>query len=71
MSTQPFEPKVMPPADLVQIGSSIEDVIQRRLAEERIGGDVPAQVGAVDRHGQLTAGRSGRGNAFWKAFAAR
>src|ERR1041384_4643182 len=34
MSTQPFEPKVIPSADLVQIGS-IEDVIQQRLAEER------------------------------------
>src|SRR5947209_9699968 len=35
MSTQPFEPKAMPPADLVQIGSSIEDTIRKRLAEER------------------------------------
>src|SRR5688572_17895057 len=35
MSTQPFEPKVTPSANLVQIGSSIEDVIQQRLAEER------------------------------------
>src|SRR5947209_2929103 len=35
MSTQPFEPKAMPAADLVQIGASIEDTIQRRLAEER------------------------------------
>src|SRR6202140_2733697 len=35
MSTQPFEPKAMPPAELVQIGSSIEDTIQKRLAEER------------------------------------
>src|ERR1041384_8762542 len=35
MSTQPFEPKVAPPANLVQIGASIEDVIQQRLAEER------------------------------------
>src|SRR3569623_718893 len=35
MSTQPFEPKVMPSANLVQLGSSVEDVIQRRLAEER------------------------------------
>ncbi|HUI56962.1 MAG TPA: hypothetical protein VLY04_18430 [Bryobacteraceae bacterium] len=35
MSTQPVEPKVVPPATLVQIGSSVEDVIQQRLAEER------------------------------------
>jgi hypothetical protein len=35
MSTQPFEPKAMPPANLVQIGASVEDVIQQRLAEER------------------------------------
>src|SRR5262245_56260473 len=35
MSTQPFDPKGMPNANLVQIGASIEDVIQQRLAEER------------------------------------
>src|SRR5438093_7252197 len=35
MSTQPFEPKTMPPTDLVQIGSSLEGTIQQRLAEER------------------------------------
>src|SRR5205809_3119755 len=42
MSTQPFEPKTMPPTDFVQIGSSIEDTgssientIQQRLADER------------------------------------
>ncbi|HUB35065.1 MAG TPA: hypothetical protein VMA31_18645 [Bryobacteraceae bacterium] len=36
MSTQTFEPKAsQQPANLVQIGDSIEDVIQRRLAEER------------------------------------
>src|SRR3954453_5570799 len=34
MSTQPFEPKVTPSANLVQIGSSVEDVIQQRLAEK-------------------------------------
>ena len=34
MSTQTFEPKPSPSANLVQIGS-IEDVIQQRLAEER------------------------------------
>src|SRR5215469_4924530 len=35
MSTQPVQPKAMPPEGLVQIGSSIEDIIQQRLAEER------------------------------------
>ncbi|MEI9973629.1 MAG: hypothetical protein WDO73_17235 [Ignavibacteriota bacterium] len=35
MSTQPFEPKATAPANLVQIGASVEDVIQQRLAEER------------------------------------
>src|ERR1700682_5159099 len=35
MSTQPFEPTPMPSANLVQIGSTIEDTIQQRLAEER------------------------------------
>jgi len=33
VSTQPFEPKAA--AGLVQIGSSVEDVIQQRLVEER------------------------------------
>src|SRR2546421_2028831 len=35
MSTQPFEPTSLPSANLVQIGSTIEDTIQQRLAEER------------------------------------
>ncbi len=36
MSTQTFEPKpIQPPAELVQIGNSIEDTIRQRLAEER------------------------------------
>src|SRR6266700_819737 len=35
MSTQPFEPKAMPNADLIQIGATIENTIQQRLAEER------------------------------------
>src|ERR1039458_299428 len=35
MSTQPFEPKPVPSAGLVQINAGIEDVIQKRLAEER------------------------------------
>ena len=35
MSTQPFEPKPAAFAGLVQINTGIEDVIQKRLAEER------------------------------------
>ena len=35
MSTQPFEPNASPSAGLVQINAGIEDVIQKRLAEER------------------------------------
>src|ERR1051325_1496619 len=35
MSTQPFDPKAATSPNLVQIGASIEDVIQQRLAEER------------------------------------
>lgn len=35
MSTQPMEPKPSPIAGLVQIESSIEEVIRQRLAEER------------------------------------
>jgi predicted nucleotide-binding protein (sugar kinase/HSP70/actin superfamily) len=35
MSTQPVIPQTTPPAGLVQIGQSIEDTIQQRLAEER------------------------------------
>src|SRR5215469_10171320 len=35
MSTQPVEPKPVPNPNLVQIGASIEDAIQQRLAEER------------------------------------
>ena len=35
MSTQPFDPKPMGGNGLVQIGQSIEDIIQQRLADER------------------------------------
>src|SRR5262252_870783 len=35
MSTQPVGPQTTPPVGLVQIGQSIEDTIQQRLAEER------------------------------------
>jgi hypothetical protein len=45
MSTQTFEPKAMPPANLVQIGDSVEDVIQQRLAEERAR--LEAEAGVV------------------------
>ena len=34
MSTQTVQPKGIP-ENLVQIGSSVEDIIQQRLAEER------------------------------------
>src|SRR5581483_996888 len=35
MSTQTVQPKATSPEGLVQIGTSIEDIIQQRLAEER------------------------------------
>ena len=35
MSTQTVDPKPQTSANLVQIGSTIEDTIQQRLAEER------------------------------------
>jgi len=35
MSTTPIQPKPVPQAGLVQIGQSIEEIIQQRLAEER------------------------------------
>src|SRR5947208_11925210 len=35
MSTQPVQPKATLPEGLIQIGSSVEDIIQQRLAEER------------------------------------
>jgi len=35
MSTQPVQPKAAPPTGLVQIGSTVEEIIQQRLAEER------------------------------------
>ena len=47
MSTQPFEPKAMPPANLVQIGASVEDAIQQRLAEERAR--LESEAGLVKR----------------------
>jgi predicted nucleotide-binding protein (sugar kinase/HSP70/actin superfamily) len=50
MSTQSFEPKPMPSANLVQIGSSVEDVIQQRLAEERARLEAEAGVQKRDVH---------------------
>src|SRR3954464_10165228 len=50
MSTQPFEPKAMPSANLVQIGSSVEDVIQQRLAEERVRLEAEAGVQKRETH---------------------
>src|SRR5947209_17560855 len=47
MSTQPFEPKPIPPANLVQIGASMEDAIQARLAEERAR--LESEAGLVKR----------------------
>ena len=47
MSTQPFEPKTMPTANLVQIGASVEDAIQQRLVEERAR--LEAEAGLVKR----------------------
>src|SRR3954468_17736299 len=50
MSTQPFEPKVMPSANLVQIGSAVEDVIQQRLSEERARLEAEAGVQKREVH---------------------
>src|SRR5438128_706387 len=47
MSTQPIEPKPVPHPSLVQIGSSIEDTIQQRLAEERAR--LESEAGLVKR----------------------
>ncbi|MFY9727005.1 MAG: hypothetical protein WAJ87_16020 [Bryobacteraceae bacterium] len=49
MSTQTVEPKASPSADLVQIGS-IEEVIQRRLAEERARLEREAGVSKQEVH---------------------
>ena len=47
MSTQTVDPKPQSSANLVQIGSTIEDTIQQRLAEERARLEREADV--VDR----------------------
>jgi len=49
MSTQPVEPKIQPSATLVQIGS-VEDIIHRRLAEERARLEQEAGVAKRDVH---------------------
>ena len=50
MSTQPFEPKATTPANLVQIGASLEDVIQQRLAEERARLEAEAGLAKRETH---------------------
>jgi predicted nucleotide-binding protein (sugar kinase/HSP70/actin superfamily) len=50
MSTQTFEPKAMPPANLVQIGASVEDAIQQRLAEERARLEAEAGLAKREAH---------------------
>ncbi len=50
MSTQPFEPKANHPASLVQIGSSVEDVIAQRLAEERARLEAEAGIAKRETH---------------------
>jgi predicted nucleotide-binding protein (sugar kinase/HSP70/actin superfamily) len=50
MSTQPFEPKAMPLANLVQIGASVEDAIQQRLAEERVRLEAEAGLAKRETH---------------------
>ena len=50
MSTQSVEPKAMPPANLVQIGASVEDVIQQRLAEERARLEAEAGLAKRETH---------------------
>jgi predicted nucleotide-binding protein (sugar kinase/HSP70/actin superfamily) len=50
MSTQPFEPKATALANLVQIGASVEDVIQQRLAEERARLEAEAGLAKRETH---------------------
>ena len=49
MSTQPFEPKPTPPIGLVQI-DSIEDIIRKRLADERARLEAEAGVAKREAH---------------------
>ena len=59
MSTQPFEPKATTSAGLVQIDSGIEDIIQKRLAEERAR--LEREAGLQKRRCTISNGRwSGR-----------
>ncbi len=50
MSTQPFQPNPTQPVGLVQIGQSIEDTIQQRLAEERARLEQEAGLGKREIH---------------------
>jgi predicted nucleotide-binding protein (sugar kinase/HSP70/actin superfamily) len=50
MSTQPFQPTPTQPVGLVQIGQSIEDTIQQRLAEERARLEQEAGVAKREVH---------------------
>src|SRR5258708_10757123 len=50
MSTHTIEPKISPSANLVQIGSTVEDVIQQRLAEERARLEKEAGIVKRDVH---------------------
>src|ERR1700691_4371866 len=78
MSTQPVEPKPAHSPNLVQIGSSIEDVIQQRLLEERARLEQEAGVAKREVHHfkrpaerHFTAGQRGEttllfGGLTWK-----
>ena len=61
MSTQSFEPKPAPPAGLVQIGSGIEDVIRKRLAEERARLKNIAERRPADERPVLVSAITGQG----------
>jgi len=50
MSTQPFQPTPTRPVGLVQIGQTIEDTIQQRLAEERARLEQEAGVAKREVH---------------------
>jgi len=50
MSTQIVEPTAMPAASLVQIGSSVEDIIQQRLAQERARLESEHGLAATELH---------------------
>ena len=64
MSTQSIHPKAAPPEGLVQIGTSVEDVIQQRLAEERARLEHEAGLVKREVHQFRTKWRT-RGPASW------